>query len=58
MPEFAEPCYVEWVRGECKAKLFIVVRQGSAIAGAIWLKVNYVFYTGASRASHILLWAY
>ncbi len=44
VPEFAEPRYVEWVRGECRAKRFIVVRQGSAIAGAMCLKVNDVFY--------------
>lgn len=44
VPEFAEPRYVEWVRGECRAKRFIVVRQGSAIAGAMRLVVNDVFY--------------
>ena len=33
VPEFAEPRYVEWARGECKARRFIVVRQGSPIAG-------------------------
>lgn len=44
VPEFAEPRYVEWVRGECTAKRFIVVRQGFAITGAMCLDVNNVLY--------------